>query len=169
MQEGMQEVGIRYNIIASFQYRENYAAHDWDGVGDCPQGWKFKGGGDEIIACALSREEADAFLADDAKVRALCAEFEYSHNYASNELVSVLAIWERVPTFDEEVDLSLDYGLRFDKATGLLVKEYVPKEEETETVHYCDSTAGCTGKWCRECGYHRTEQMVKNNTFWEQS
>ena len=26
------------------QYKENYAAHDWDGVGDCPQSWKSKGG-----------------------------------------------------------------------------------------------------------------------------
>jgi hypothetical protein len=26
------------------QVRENYAAHDWDGVGECPQYWKSKGG-----------------------------------------------------------------------------------------------------------------------------
>jgi hypothetical protein len=26
------------------QYRENYGAHDWDGVGRCPQYWKNKGG-----------------------------------------------------------------------------------------------------------------------------
>lgn len=26
------------------QYRENYGAHDWDGVGRCPQYWKSKGG-----------------------------------------------------------------------------------------------------------------------------
>jgi hypothetical protein len=28
------------------QYMENYGAHDWDGVGECPQYWKFKGGED---------------------------------------------------------------------------------------------------------------------------
>jgi len=26
------------------QYYENYGAHDWDGNGNCPQGWKPKGG-----------------------------------------------------------------------------------------------------------------------------
>jgi hypothetical protein len=25
---------------------ENYGAHDWDGEGECPQHWKFKGGED---------------------------------------------------------------------------------------------------------------------------
>lgn len=28
------------------QYMENYGAHDWDGQGECPQRWKFKGGED---------------------------------------------------------------------------------------------------------------------------
>lgn len=28
------------------QYMENYGAHDWDGEGECPQRWKFKGGED---------------------------------------------------------------------------------------------------------------------------
>ena len=28
------------------QYMENYGAHDWDGQGECPQRWKFKGGSD---------------------------------------------------------------------------------------------------------------------------
>lgn len=31
------------------QCHENYAAHDWDGQGDCPQGWKAKGGVTYII------------------------------------------------------------------------------------------------------------------------
>ena len=26
------------------QYKENYGAHDWNGVGKCPQHWKNKGG-----------------------------------------------------------------------------------------------------------------------------
>lgn len=31
-------------LVIATQYFENYAAHDWDGVGVCPQGWKAKGG-----------------------------------------------------------------------------------------------------------------------------
>jgi hypothetical protein len=31
-------------LLISTQYMENYGAHDWDGTGECPQYWKFKGG-----------------------------------------------------------------------------------------------------------------------------
>jgi hypothetical protein len=31
-------------LIISTQVYENYGAHDWDGVGECPQYWKAKGG-----------------------------------------------------------------------------------------------------------------------------
>ena len=36
-------------IILFTQYRENYGAHDWDGLGECPQYWKNKGGYDYVI------------------------------------------------------------------------------------------------------------------------
>jgi len=31
-------------IVINTQIEENYGAHDWDGEGECPQYWKFKGG-----------------------------------------------------------------------------------------------------------------------------
>lgn len=31
-------------LVITTQIRENYGAHDWDGVGPCPQYWKNKGG-----------------------------------------------------------------------------------------------------------------------------
>ncbi len=31
------------------QYMENYGAHDWDGVGECPQYWKMKGGSTYVV------------------------------------------------------------------------------------------------------------------------
>ena len=33
-------------LMITTQIQENYGAHDWDGVGACPQYWKFKGGND---------------------------------------------------------------------------------------------------------------------------
>ena len=33
-------------LMITTQVRENYGAHDWDGTGQCPQYWKFKGGND---------------------------------------------------------------------------------------------------------------------------
>ena len=31
-------------LIIDTQHRENYAAHDWDGTGECLEYWKNKGG-----------------------------------------------------------------------------------------------------------------------------
>jgi hypothetical protein len=33
-------------LLITTQVQENYGAHDWDGEGQCPQYWKFKGGQD---------------------------------------------------------------------------------------------------------------------------
>jgi hypothetical protein len=33
-------------LMITTQIQENYGAHDWDGEGECPQRWKFKGGND---------------------------------------------------------------------------------------------------------------------------
>ena len=44
------------------QYMENYGAHDWDGEGECPQYWKFKGGEDYFYP--LDGFRADSEFAD---------------------------------------------------------------------------------------------------------
>ena len=44
------------------QIEENYGAHDWDGEGQCPQYWKFKGGNDYFIM--LDGFRADHEFAD---------------------------------------------------------------------------------------------------------
>ena len=36
-------------LVIITQCRENYGAHDWDGVGTCPQYWKNKGGSEYIV------------------------------------------------------------------------------------------------------------------------
>jgi len=36
-------------IVINTQIRENYGAHDWDGVGECPQYWKCKGGDTYVV------------------------------------------------------------------------------------------------------------------------
>ena len=37
-------------LLITTQVQENYGAHDWDGTGECPQYWKFKGGQDYSYA-----------------------------------------------------------------------------------------------------------------------
>jgi len=36
-------------LVIYTQTRENYGAHDWDGVGSVPQYWKNKGGSEYIV------------------------------------------------------------------------------------------------------------------------
>jgi hypothetical protein len=36
-------------LLITTQIQENYGAHDWDGVGECPQYWKMKGGNDYVV------------------------------------------------------------------------------------------------------------------------
>lgn len=45
------------------QYMENYGAHDWDGQGECPQRWKFKGGEDYFILNVNSDADAESAVA----------------------------------------------------------------------------------------------------------
>lgn len=42
------------------QYMENYGAHDWDGVGECPSYWKFKGGEDYFYPLGTAGRSAEA-------------------------------------------------------------------------------------------------------------
>jgi len=36
-------------LVIHTQHKENYGAHDWDGEGECPQYWKFKGGNTYVV------------------------------------------------------------------------------------------------------------------------
>lgn len=36
-------------LVATFDIRENYGAHDWDGKGECPSYWKCKGRTEEVL------------------------------------------------------------------------------------------------------------------------
>jgi hypothetical protein len=36
-------------LLITTQVYENYGAHDWDGVGECPQYLKAKGGSDYVV------------------------------------------------------------------------------------------------------------------------
>ncbi len=36
-------------LVIHTQFRENYGAHAWDGKGECPQHWKYKGGSTYVL------------------------------------------------------------------------------------------------------------------------
>ena len=43
-------------LVIQTQHKENYGAHNWDGKGECPQHWKFKGGSTYFVTDLTSKQ-----------------------------------------------------------------------------------------------------------------
>ena len=43
-------------LVILTQYKENYGAPDWDGKGECPRYWKFKGGSTYFVTNLTSEQ-----------------------------------------------------------------------------------------------------------------
>ena len=67
------------------QYQENYGAHDWDGKGECPQYWKFKGGEDYFVLNVDPNRAAET-------VKAVRGQVECDTNYSRSTVIN----WELV-------------------------------------------------------------------------
>lgn len=87
------------------QYSENYGAHDWDGVGECPQYWKFKGGEDYFydLGPAGRSEEALSEL-----VEALRARIEWDDVGSRNFLMGYSVVADDYLTEYERSQLEWD-------------------------------------------------------------
>ena len=71
--------------IVQTQHMENYGAHDWDGQGECPQGWKYKGGSTYIFNCSIEDNMNPEWW---ARVEASCtSKSEYFEEYSVGETV----------------------------------------------------------------------------------
>jgi len=73
-------------MLIETQVYENYGAHDWDGIGACPQYWKPKGGNSHyILDVDLNRAKEIFHENAPAYCEATC--------YFREEIIS----WEIVP------------------------------------------------------------------------
>ena len=70
-------------LVIHTQYRENYGAHDWDGKGECPQYWKFKGGSTYFVT-DLTTNQINKIASEG--IPTLSTLIEYS-NEASEEYI----------------------------------------------------------------------------------
>jgi hypothetical protein len=87
------------------QYMENYGAHDWDGEGECPQHWKFKGGEDYFYQLGAVTP-SDEHLAELVSV--LRTRIEYDHEGARNYLVGYGVVADDYRTEFERSQLEWD-------------------------------------------------------------
>jgi len=111
------------------QYMENYGAHDWDGVGECPQYWKMKGGEDYFypLGSAGRSQEALAEL-----VEVIRGRFEYSDEYARNYLIGWSVVADDYLTEFEQSQLEYDGRIAYPAITLLTLEEMMaplPEEE----------------------------------------
>ena len=81
-------------LVIDTQYKENYGAHDWDGTGECPQYWKFKGGSSYLIT--------DIDFINTEYLQGLVDETAFIHSYENEAAMEYVLNWELI----DEKDLS---------------------------------------------------------------
>ena len=123
-------------IVVHTQYKENYGAHDWDGKGECPQYWKFKGGSTYFMT-DVSVEQAQSPAFWDSIHEAIEMRDHYQEEYiVSSELVDQADFVESkfIEEWDSAKYLRLVDG-RF-RATETQVNGYMSgMREEVSKVH----------------------------------
>jgi len=90
-------------LVIYTQYKENYGAHDWDGKGECPQYWKFKGGDTYVLPNCGDSADVDAVL--EVVKPFITHSDDYSEEYIlSTEVVDynakVAEDWETITEFN---------------------------------------------------------------------
>jgi hypothetical protein len=69
-------------LLIQTQVYENYGAHDWDGVGECPSYWKAKGGNDYVVKKFRGGDEAAT-----QAVMALRGQIETNNEYFQETVI----------------------------------------------------------------------------------
>ena len=104
------------------QYMENYGAHDWDGEGECPQRWKFKGGEDYFypLGDAGRSEEALAELVNHFR-----PQIEWSDVGSSQQIVGYGIVEDSFMTEFERSQLEYEGHIAYPAKTLVLAEEEV--------------------------------------------
>ncbi len=101
------------------QYMENYGHHDWDGTGECPSYWKFKGGIDYKydLGSALRNDETLAEIVEHFR-----AEIEEDNDYYRNHIIGYEVVADDYLTEFERSQLEYEGSITY-PATRLTMKE----------------------------------------------
>jgi hypothetical protein len=91
------------------QDQENYGAHDWDGVGECPQYWKFKGGVDFFVPMGNSINSETA----TAIVMAVRGDIEENNEYFSRQIIGWDIVADDFMTEFEQSQLEYEGEIRY--------------------------------------------------------
>ena len=110
-------------LLITTQTQENYGAHDWDGVGECPSYWKFKGGQDykyDLAGFRFESEFADKNLR--MIVDGLRDQIEEDNDYYRNHIIGWEVVADDYLTEFEQSQLDYEGRIAY-PATRLEMKE----------------------------------------------
>ena len=94
-------------LLITTQNLENYGAHDWDGVGECPQYWKAKGGSDYVV------KNFTNFNNTTEVVMALRGQIEEDSEYFRSSIIDWEIVADDFLTQFEQDQLNYEGKIRF--------------------------------------------------------
>jgi hypothetical protein len=94
-------------LLITTQNLENYGAHDWDGVGECPQYWKAKGGSDYVV------KNFTNFNNTTEVVMALRGQIEEDNEYFRSFIIDWEVVADDFLTEFEQDQLNYEGKIRF--------------------------------------------------------
>jgi hypothetical protein len=94
-------------LLITTQNLENYGAHDWDGVGECPQYWKAKGGSDYVV------KNFTNFNNTTEVVMALRGQIEEDSDYFRSFIIDWEVVADDFLTEFEQDQLNYEGKIRF--------------------------------------------------------
>ena len=94
-------------LFITTQNYENYGAHDWDGVGECPQYWKAKGGSDFVV------KNFTNFNNTTEVVMALRGQIEENSEYYRSTIIDWEVVADDHLTEFEQMQLEYEGKIRF--------------------------------------------------------
>ena len=94
-------------LLITTQVYENYGAHDWDGVGECPQYWKAKGGNDYVV------KKFKDFSAVSETVMALRGQIECDNEHFRESIIGWEIVANDYLTEFEQSQLDYEGSIRY--------------------------------------------------------
>lgn len=94
-------------LLITTQVQENYGAHDWDGQGECPQYWKFKGGNEYVV------KNFKDFGRMTEVVMALRGQVESDNEYFKEHIIDFEVVADDYLTEFERNQLEFDGSITF--------------------------------------------------------
>jgi hypothetical protein len=94
-------------LLITTQVYENYGAHDWDGVGECPQYWKPKGGSDYVV------KKFKDFSKVTETVMALRGQIECDNQGFRETIINFEVVADDYLTEFEQSQLDYEGSIRF--------------------------------------------------------